>query len=725
MRRILCLLIAFPLLAPAQVPEPSVSTTTSEVLLDFVVRDKHAQILRDLRPEEIQVLEDGVPQKLRYFQFVDGLSAAPASPAPVAAPSLAASPAAPSATVQPTVNELRDISVVSVVITDLDPRGRKLAMDTMRDFIKDELRPSTYVGIFGLGFGTLQVFQPYTNDAQKISAAMSRASQNAMVGQITFDTQLNMPDTYFGSELNAAAGTASDPNGPNGPIGISTTGMGGPAALLAQLMDTSWVGESHDVYADSVSYLTPLRDFVQAQARIPGRKVVLLFSAGLPVNTDTVELLRSAISAANRSNVSIYAVDTLGFTEQSTLDNSRRILQAAARASMQQQLSKVNGGDQTVTPTQVLSLEMGEDSIHADTMGNMAELADGTGGQLLPPSLDLRDPLRRVMEDVRTHYELAYSPSNTTMDGHFRKIQVKVSRPGARVFARSGYYAVPAVNGREIYPFEMATLKALNTTPALHQFGFHVAALQFRQGTYRTQLAFAFQTPTRDLDIVKDGEWLKVHLCVTALIKNEQGRVVQKISKDIPYRMPAAKEAELRQGVVSFTAPFLLAPGRYTMQTAAVDRLSMKASVSSSTLDVNTGSGFSMSDVAVARRVDAIVGPANEMDPLEARGGTITPELSDRLTPDAEGQLRLYAVAYPSQPVDTPIDAVIEIWRKGQLLMRSPASVVQPDANGAASILANLSTKHLQPGNYEAQVSFQYKGETVKKSIAFVVGAGS
>jgi len=61
-------------------------------------------------------------------------------------------------------------------------------------------------------------------------------------------------------------------------------------------------------------------------------------------------------------------------------------------------------------------------------MGNLAELAEGTGGQLLPPSLDLREPLRRVMEDVQSHYELAYSPANTLTDGSFRKIEVKVAR---------------------------------------------------------------------------------------------------------------------------------------------------------------------------------------------------------------------------------------------------------------------------------------------------------
>lgn len=724
MRPLILLLLAIPVALPAQVPAPSLRTTTSEVLLDFVVRDKNARIIHDLRPDEVRVFEEGVPQKLRHFEFVDGHEATEAPSAQAQIPPTVESSAA-TAAVPRSLKELRDISVVSIVIANLDPRGRKLAMETMRNFIADQMRPNTYIGVFALGFGTFRVVQPYTNDAERISTAMNRVAGAAMLGQLTSSSQVSLPDTDFGSALNTGAGTAGDPNGPGGPSSPMTFGAGSTTAMLTQLMDTSWINEMHDVYADSRNYLTPLHDFIQSQANIPGRKVVLLFSAGLPIHSDTIEPLKAVISAANRSNVSIYAVDTLGFTEQSNLDNARRILKAATQASMQQQLSKINGTGEIVTPTEVFSLEMGEDSIHANTMGNMSELTDGTGGELLPASLDLRDPLRRVMEDVRKHYELSYSPTNSTMDGSFRKIELKVSRPGARVFTRRGYYAVPVLNGHEIYPFELATLKALNSKPQQHQFDFRTSTLQFRSEPERSQLEFVFQTPMRGLTIVKEGQWVKIHVCVTALIKNEQGQVEEKISKDIPYKVPAAKAAELQQGVVSFSAPFWLAPGRYTLETAAVDRSSMRASVSRSALEVNEDSGFSMSDLTVARRVDLIQGPANVTDPLQSRGGVITPELADNVSPDAGGNLKFYAVAYPPAPVDEPIDVSIEIWRDRQLVMRSPASEVPPDATGAASILANVQTRKLPPGHYQAQVLFEYKRQKVEKSITFTLAAGS
>jgi hypothetical protein len=131
-----------------------------------------------------------------------------------------------------------------------------------------------------------------------------------------------------------------------------------------------------------------------------------------------------------------------------------------------------------------------------------------------------------------------------------------------------------------------------------------------------------------------------------------------------------------------------------------------------------------MSDVAVVRRVDAIQGPGTASDPLEAHGAKVTPELSDVVSPEVGDQVKFYAVAYPTAPVDAPVEVSVEIWRDGQLVLRTPASAVPPDPTGAASILAGIPLQKLQAGQYEAQISFQYKGQKVTKVAAFSVGAG-
>jgi VWFA-related protein len=724
MRKIFCLLIALPLAIPAQTPqspEPTIRTTTSEVVLDFVVRDKNGKIIRDLRPGEIQVFEDGVPQSLRHFEFVNGRAEAQTSAAPAAAATPTPAPAAvpPSNAPPPTINELRDMSVVSVVIGNLDPRGRELTVNAMRDFAKTDLGPNTYVGVFTLGEGGLRSVVPYTNDAAKVSAAVEKAASNALAGQFE---SIDSNALGFGG-----LGAVPDIDKASQVAQLSQGGgaSGGIAADLASI-STAWVMELHDVYSGSMMYLSPLRSLVDAQAQIPGRKVMLLFSAGILVHTDTVEFLHSIISAANRANVSIYALDTQGQPVfGSDFDDARRRLAAAANLSMNQQLSTINKGSAAVSPDEAVAMELAETSIHSNTRGNMQELAEGTGGALLPDTIDLSEPIREAIESARTHYEAAYAPANTSLDGNFRKIEVKVSRPGATVFARSGYYAVPLINGHQFYPFEVATLKAINSKPDLHQFDFNTTTLEFRPGEVRNQYAFIFQAPTKDLTVTTDEKWAKVHVCVTALIKDSKGQVVDKISKDIPYDLPLAKRAEMEKGIVSFTAPFFLAPGHYTIDTAAVDRQSMRASVSRSTLDVDQDSGFSISDVSLLRRLDDIHGAANPYDPFESRGGTVTPDLSDRVLPDASGNVKFYAVAYPPAPVDQPVVMKVEVYQDDKLMAQSPVYQVPLDANGAASMLASVAAAKLPAGQYEADVIFQYKGEKLTKKVEFTLAAAA
>jgi hypothetical protein len=166
--------------------------------------------------------------------------------------------------------------------------------------------------------------------------------------------------------------------------------------------------------------------------------------------------LESLISEANRANVTFYTLDARGL---STVSNNT--LSQISYQAMQQQ-----SADEP-------------DAIKTDLQGNARHLATATGGFAMDNSNDLRAPLRRLMEDVRAHYEVTYSPISTNFDGQFRKLAVRISRPGVIVPSRAGYYALPMIAGESLTPFEMAALRALTTQPEQHAFVFHAAALRF------------------------------------------------------------------------------------------------------------------------------------------------------------------------------------------------------------------------------------------------------
>jgi Ca-activated chloride channel homolog len=81
------------------------------------------------------------------------------------------------------------------------------------------------------------------------------------------------------------------------------------------------------------------------------------------------------------------------------------------------------------------------EGVREDVLRRMSE---ETGGRAYFPHGpdDLLDDFRQIESELRSQYLVAYSPTNPSHDGRFRRIEVRLaSRPDARVIHRRGYYA--------------------------------------------------------------------------------------------------------------------------------------------------------------------------------------------------------------------------------------------------------------------------------------------
>ncbi len=69
---LLALLLALPPRGSAQDAEKpaTIAVTAAEVTVDFVVRDESGRLVLDLKPEEVEVYEDGVLQEVELFRLV-------------------------------------------------------------------------------------------------------------------------------------------------------------------------------------------------------------------------------------------------------------------------------------------------------------------------------------------------------------------------------------------------------------------------------------------------------------------------------------------------------------------------------------------------------------------------------------------------------------------------------------------------------------------------------
>ncbi len=73
----------------------------------------------------------------------------------------------------------------------------------------------------------------------------------------------------------------------------------------------------------------------------------------------------------------------------------------------------------------------------------MRQLVEATGGQAFFPSSmkEVESACEQVRAQIKGQYHLGYLSANTATDGAWRKVAIKVTRPGARVRARKGYFA--------------------------------------------------------------------------------------------------------------------------------------------------------------------------------------------------------------------------------------------------------------------------------------------
>ena len=122
--------------------------------------------------------------------------------------------------------------------------------------------------------------------------------------------------------------------------------------------------------------------------------------------------LRRVYETASRFNASIYSVDPRGL--------------AAFEFDLDQPQISYRTDQRTLRFTQ-------------DTL---RVLAEETGGRAIVNRNDLRPSLQQMLDDASGYYLLGYNSSGAPTDGEFHEIEVRVKRPGLRVRAREGYWAV-------------------------------------------------------------------------------------------------------------------------------------------------------------------------------------------------------------------------------------------------------------------------------------------
>ena len=180
---------------------------------------------------------------------------------------------------------------------------------------------------------------------------------------------------------------------------------------------------AHRLEAHAVGGIAGIRSLVRLLSSYPGRKTVVMMSAGMTTSDrpggrpDVVSLARALGKDAAATNTTIYTL---------YVDSSQQRSIGAGRG----RASGSAGTGSRDRAVESLVLE---------------EFADASGGALLRVTTGAGEyALSRVLRETSSYYLLGVEPQASDRDGSLRKLSVKVRRPGVTVRSRE-WVTVPAV----------------------------------------------------------------------------------------------------------------------------------------------------------------------------------------------------------------------------------------------------------------------------------------
>ena len=200
----------------------------------------------------------------------------------------------------------------------------------------------------------------------------------------------------------------------------------------------------------------------------------------------------------------------------------------------------------------------------------MSSMAQRTGGKTFFNRNDIDFGVRTSLDDGSTYYTLEYYPQSRKWDGKFRRIQVKVERPGVKLHYREGYYGLGPMR-------ESDSMIERDFSNALGSFSPSLTAVLFQAAVAppvqnKVVVTFGIDAHTLQFDHLGDGHFHAVVDCV-AWAYPEKGEPVR-AEGNVNANLEPQVYQQIMQSYFPCKRTLELKPGRYTLRLAVLDRTS-------------------------------------------------------------------------------------------------------------------------------------------------------
>ncbi len=529
-----------------QTPTPSteadvVKITTKIVQWDFIVVDKKGEQVTDLTEDEVEVLQDGKPQDLTGLSYIGPEG----SPVTIRLNKK-------QQVIPPPARSRGAGRVLTFIVDDgscnTTLSGVSSTRDGIKKFIREQMLPTDMLAIYRTRAGS-SAWQQYTND---------RALLLRLADKIQWRPPLGICSSLDGSDFEAAQSNTYIKRTPDGP---QTRSIESEADRRIRERR-----EDQNTSNSLVGALGVVRYVVQGLHRVPGRKVVVLFSSGLPLRDrsglflDAADVMRDLVDLANRASVVFNTVDARGLSVPG-------MIEARDEVYVEDNFNATS------------AITSAREEAARNLRDGLAFLAYETGGRFYTNSNDLSVPVKQVMKREAGYYLAAYEPADDTFKGKkFNKISVRIKRPGVTVYSRAGFFSrvTEMATQKKRKSDESDLYEAIAAPLPIAGLDLGLTAYFINTPSGGNAVRSFFHIEGRDIKFANDAAGTqKAVFDVVAVTLNEKNAVADEFTKSHTLRVPADAVDTIKQnGLIYSTDVPIKKPGTYTFRVAIRDSAS-------------------------------------------------------------------------------------------------------------------------------------------------------
>jgi len=356
-----------------------------------------------------------------------------------------------------------------------------------------------------------------------------------------------------------------------------------------------------------------LRSFAKNLASVPGRKTLIFFTSGFPVNGELLPEVNATIDVCNRSNVAIYPIDVRGLVApqgelKTPEDAPVRFVTAFFQRSgggtgggtgvgggrggggggspvgggggVARPGSGTSGGSRGSTTPTVPTIGAGSNSMNPNLNRSLIPpfppsattnqeiiymLANGTGGFVIVNTNDLLGGLEKIGKEQNEFYLLGYTPPDSE-EGSCHTLKVKMSPSGVSVRARTGYCSAKSNDALAKSQAE----KTLEVRAASTQPGNVTASMEvpfFYKSANVARVNVAMEISTGSIVFEKEKGKFRSVLNVLGVASKPDGSVGARFSDKVNLEFEKKSEVEAFQNTpYHYENQFDVGSGKYKLK---------------------------------------------------------------------------------------------------------------------------------------------------------------